>query len=242
VENKKEPNQKQPGEKEPGTFHYNPGNMSGKSIGAEENKPKPSEADETIAITTIKQTIQTRSVITDSRFIVSGRALVPYGGPLLIAPADGGSRRKTGPPLVDQNCVPSGGFTVSKTGHSGSLNSMIRLPVNLRHVRQPGLRVPRLHVQGLWHGVSGLMLIPLVESTSAPVLHDVSHVFAERAMRGTSAVGDRVAATAAGAIAEAAPADRTPRKRRAGTVGIRRRSGGSWRDCRRDLRYAVGLS
>jgi hypothetical protein len=26
------PNQKQPGEKEPGTFHYNPGNMSGKTI------------------------------------------------------------------------------------------------------------------------------------------------------------------------------------------------------------------
>jgi ElaB/YqjD/DUF883 family membrane-anchored ribosome-binding protein len=27
----KNPNQKQPGEKEPGTFHYNPGNMSGKT-------------------------------------------------------------------------------------------------------------------------------------------------------------------------------------------------------------------
>jgi hypothetical protein len=26
------PNQKQPGEKGPGTFHYNPGNMSGKTI------------------------------------------------------------------------------------------------------------------------------------------------------------------------------------------------------------------
>jgi hypothetical protein len=47
VENNKDPNQKQPGEKEPGTFHYNPGNMSGKSIGAEENKSKQSEADET---------------------------------------------------------------------------------------------------------------------------------------------------------------------------------------------------
>jgi hypothetical protein len=32
--NNKNPNQKQPGEKEPGTFHYNPGNMSGKSIGS----------------------------------------------------------------------------------------------------------------------------------------------------------------------------------------------------------------
>ena len=27
----KNPNEKQPGEKEPGTFHYNPGNMSGKT-------------------------------------------------------------------------------------------------------------------------------------------------------------------------------------------------------------------
>jgi hypothetical protein len=32
VANNKNPNQKQPGEKEPGTFHYNPGNMSGKTI------------------------------------------------------------------------------------------------------------------------------------------------------------------------------------------------------------------
>jgi hypothetical protein len=31
--NNKNPNQKQPGEKEPGKFHYNPGNMSGKTIG-----------------------------------------------------------------------------------------------------------------------------------------------------------------------------------------------------------------
>jgi hypothetical protein len=29
--NNKSPNQKQPGEKEPGKFHYNPGNMSGKT-------------------------------------------------------------------------------------------------------------------------------------------------------------------------------------------------------------------
>jgi hypothetical protein len=26
------PNQKKPGEKEPGTFHYNPGNQSGKTV------------------------------------------------------------------------------------------------------------------------------------------------------------------------------------------------------------------
>jgi hypothetical protein len=30
--NNKNPNEKQPGEKEDGTFHYNPGNMSGKTI------------------------------------------------------------------------------------------------------------------------------------------------------------------------------------------------------------------
>ena len=29
--NNKDSNQKRPGEKEPGTFHYNPGNMSGKT-------------------------------------------------------------------------------------------------------------------------------------------------------------------------------------------------------------------
>jgi hypothetical protein len=32
MSNNKNPNQKQPGEKEPGKFHYNPGNMSGKTI------------------------------------------------------------------------------------------------------------------------------------------------------------------------------------------------------------------
>jgi hypothetical protein len=34
VANNKNPNQRQPGEKEPGTFHYNPGNMSGKTVGS----------------------------------------------------------------------------------------------------------------------------------------------------------------------------------------------------------------
>jgi hypothetical protein len=29
--NNKDPSRKQPGEKEPGTFHFNPGNMSGKT-------------------------------------------------------------------------------------------------------------------------------------------------------------------------------------------------------------------
>jgi hypothetical protein len=44
--NNKNPNEKQSGEKEPGTFHYNPGNMSGKKIGKgdseqrQDNKPR----------------------------------------------------------------------------------------------------------------------------------------------------------------------------------------------------------
>lgn len=36
--NNKNPNEKQPGEKEDGTFHYNPGNMSGKTIGSSKDK------------------------------------------------------------------------------------------------------------------------------------------------------------------------------------------------------------
>jgi len=36
--NNKNPNQKQPGEKEPGKFHYNPGNMSGKTIGSRKDE------------------------------------------------------------------------------------------------------------------------------------------------------------------------------------------------------------
>jgi hypothetical protein len=32
MSNNKNPNQKQPGEKDSGKFHYNPGNMSGKTI------------------------------------------------------------------------------------------------------------------------------------------------------------------------------------------------------------------
>jgi hypothetical protein len=38
--NNKDPNQKQPGEKEPGKFHYNPGNMSGKTIGKNESQQR----------------------------------------------------------------------------------------------------------------------------------------------------------------------------------------------------------
>ena len=43
--NNKDPNKKRPGEKEPGTFHYNPGNMSGKKIGVKEEFQEKAEAD-----------------------------------------------------------------------------------------------------------------------------------------------------------------------------------------------------
>jgi hypothetical protein len=45
VGNNKDPNLKQPGEREPGKFHYNPGNMSGKTIGTEKDEPQQSKAD-----------------------------------------------------------------------------------------------------------------------------------------------------------------------------------------------------
>ena len=38
VADNKDPNQKQPGEKEPGKFHYNPGNMSGKTAGTKKDE------------------------------------------------------------------------------------------------------------------------------------------------------------------------------------------------------------
>jgi hypothetical protein len=45
VANNKNPTQRQPGEKEPGTFHYNPGNMSGKTIGTDKDESEQSNAD-----------------------------------------------------------------------------------------------------------------------------------------------------------------------------------------------------
>jgi hypothetical protein len=45
VGNNKDPNEKRPGEKKMGTFHYNPGNMSGKTIGREKTEQKQSKAD-----------------------------------------------------------------------------------------------------------------------------------------------------------------------------------------------------
>jgi hypothetical protein len=45
--NNKDPNQKQPGEKEPGKFHYNPGNMSGKTIGTEKDEAGQTQTDGT---------------------------------------------------------------------------------------------------------------------------------------------------------------------------------------------------
>ena len=43
--NNKDPNQKRPGEKKPGTFHYNPGNMSGKKIGVKDEFEKKANED-----------------------------------------------------------------------------------------------------------------------------------------------------------------------------------------------------
>ncbi len=40
--NNKDPKQKQPGEKEPGTFHFNPGNMSGKTVGTTKDESEKS--------------------------------------------------------------------------------------------------------------------------------------------------------------------------------------------------------
>ena len=43
--NNNDPNQKQRGEKEPGKFHYNPGNMSGKTISIDTDEAEKSNAD-----------------------------------------------------------------------------------------------------------------------------------------------------------------------------------------------------
>ncbi|MGB7098167.1 MAG: hypothetical protein WBD95_05270 [Xanthobacteraceae bacterium] len=43
--NNKNPNQKQPGKKEPGKFHYNPGNMSGKTTDTSKDESEQSSAD-----------------------------------------------------------------------------------------------------------------------------------------------------------------------------------------------------
>jgi hypothetical protein len=43
--NNKNPNQKQPDEKEPGKFHYNPGNMSGKTASTKNDESEPSPTD-----------------------------------------------------------------------------------------------------------------------------------------------------------------------------------------------------
>jgi hypothetical protein len=42
----KSPSEKQPGEKQPGTFHYNPGNMSGKEAGSSKEHDKQKVKDD----------------------------------------------------------------------------------------------------------------------------------------------------------------------------------------------------
>lgn len=39
--NTKNPNEKQPGEKPDGTYHFNPGNQSGKSQSVPKDRPEP---------------------------------------------------------------------------------------------------------------------------------------------------------------------------------------------------------
>ena len=53
--NNKNPNQKQPGEKQPGTFHYNPGNMSGKTAEGckDESEQKATAEEEKAAVLSI---------------------------------------------------------------------------------------------------------------------------------------------------------------------------------------------
>jgi hypothetical protein len=46
--NNKNPNEKQPGEKPEGTYHFNPGNKSGKSKTVPEERPEPSNNREAI--------------------------------------------------------------------------------------------------------------------------------------------------------------------------------------------------
>jgi hypothetical protein len=44
----KNPNEKQPGEKPEGTYHFNPGNQSGKSKVVPEDRPEPSNDKDSI--------------------------------------------------------------------------------------------------------------------------------------------------------------------------------------------------
>lgn len=46
--NNKNPNEKQPGEKPEGTYHYNPGNQSGKSKVVPKDQSEPSNNRDTI--------------------------------------------------------------------------------------------------------------------------------------------------------------------------------------------------
>jgi hypothetical protein len=55
VANNKNPDQKQPGEKEPGKFHYNPGNMSGKTIGTNKDESEQINADTNTAVISTKK-------------------------------------------------------------------------------------------------------------------------------------------------------------------------------------------
>jgi hypothetical protein len=45
--NNKKPNEKQPGEKMPGKYHYNPGNMSGKTADSNKDESEQQNNDKT---------------------------------------------------------------------------------------------------------------------------------------------------------------------------------------------------
>ena len=56
--NNRDPNnQKQPGEKEPGKFHYNPGNMSGKTVKTGKEEEQKNDVDK----------LQSRDEVADKR-------------------------------------------------------------------------------------------------------------------------------------------------------------------------------
>lgn len=47
-DNNKNPKEKQPGEKPEGTYHFNPGNQSGKSKAVPKDRPEPSNDSDAI--------------------------------------------------------------------------------------------------------------------------------------------------------------------------------------------------
>jgi hypothetical protein len=78
VGNNKNPNEKQPGEKEPGTFHYNPGNMSGKPSSATKaqnnSKPTPTRNNQNKTVKGEAQTVRDGNGIEAVTFLRDSRS------------------------------------------------------------------------------------------------------------------------------------------------------------------------